>query len=250
MAFHFDGTNDYLSVSSSIGTNSFPFSIAVWFRMTVNNSFGTLGIYNRDTADGRGIFCLSVVEQLGPPVPDTPTFYGHLHAGGFSFGSVRTKIAITGDLAFTTSKWYLLVGVSNSISLRSIYLVESRNPAGYVSGTIGGSMPTNLNSGGGGFTEIGRRQTASGYFDGEIGWATTYNGALNLLDVQNLALGTLPLRIRMPWLVECFPLEGQGDAKAKGVIGLNSMTKNGGADVGVLPAPIHSQGLFVGAGYP
>lgn len=201
MSRDFNGTSSGLARTSNVIT-AFPFSIAMWF--------------NPDTLSGSDKWLFSAHDHPGTSLAVgcalksseswKPTLY--LFDGGY-----KEAFATAGP---STGAWQHAGFVATSSTSYSAYY----NGGSKATATTAVSMTlSNMNR-----TALGKQSfAAGGYFDGKMAHVAVWNAALADAEIEVLAAGLLPTRVRPASLVAYWSLSGKDDPEID-IVGRNDLT--------------------------
>lgn len=202
MSREFNGTDALLSRSNGV-TAAFPFSIAIWYRPT------TLSGSDKDlfsTDDGPST-PIAVRLSLRSASSWKPTLY--MYDGSY-------KEVNAGGAGSTTNAWQHAAAVVTSASSYSVFY----NGANKATGTTAVTMtPANLDR-----IALGRTSfAASDYFTGQLAHCAVWAAALTDAEVEVLAAGLLPTKVRSASLTAYWSLSGK-DSPEIDIVGRNDLT--------------------------
>ncbi len=182
---------DGLEVTTNFGITDFPLGISFWFWLDASAS--TLTTVN--------LFDVSANDQrFGAEISATGTVTAY---------QVNSSTAAAGPTAAVSDlSWNHVVLEFNSSTFRSVRL----NGGSAVSDTTSLAFPTGLDT----FSIFGRRDSSTDAdddsIDGRIAEVAIWNANMAFFEIEALARGTSPLRIRRSALQGYWPLFGAGAA--------------------------------------
>jgi len=170
MAYDFNGTNQYLNISSAPVT-AFSYTIACWARKDLNTGGILVNLGNSTNANACAII------STGP---------GELVAASTINTAGSNNTAVSGSAI--TGVWFHAAGVFNS----SVVTLAFANGVSAGTGT-NDITPTGLNC-----LSIGARVRSSvdGYFDGQIAEVGIWNVVLTAAEIASLAKGVTCDKVR------------------------------------------------------
>lgn len=175
MAYSFNGSTQYFSVSTGVLFADFPITMACWF--ITSNTTANQGLLNicDNTTGGQGIRLNAQGAVAGDPI--------RILSVGTATGSADTTAG------YSANVWNHACGVFTSSTSRTVYL-------------NGGNSATNTTSSSGTgedrlFVGVVRAASAfTNYFTGSIAEIGIWNAALTAEEVSSLAKGISPSLIR------------------------------------------------------
>lgn len=177
MAYRFNGSNQYLRRADLCGITGPPFSLAVWFRHTIDASEYLFG-FQRDAVSSERAMV------YGNPGNYLRFYYRDVYAQA--------------SAAYPQDTWNHALGVAVSDSERHVYL-NGRNKG---SNTTSSSAPQWQ------YMETSIARNGNYYYMGEAAWAALWDVALDDADAAALGAGWHPTLIRPQNLVAFWPLGG------------------------------------------
>lgn len=202
MSREFNGTSAVLTRSAGIIT-AFPFSLSVWYRPTSLTGSNQVLLSGHDNPSASIQYSM----ELDSFQSWKPTLY--LYDGTY-------RQATAGGSGSSTDIWQHAAVVATSASNYSVFY----NGANKGTGTTPVSMTlSNLNR-----ISVGRwSPSATGFFAGQLAYAAIWAAALADAEVEVLAAGLLPTRVRPASLTAYWSLSGK-DSPEIDIVGRNDLT--------------------------
>jgi len=175
MAYLFNGTNQYLSVTTGDLFANLPITMACWFKTSsVTTNEGLLNICDNATG-GQGIRLLAAGAVAGDPIRI------------LSVGTVATSVDTTAG--YSANTWTHACGVFASNTSRTVYINGGNSNSNAVNSSATGENRL--------FVGVTRAASAfTNYLDGDIAEVGIWNAALTSSEVLSLARGFSPSLIR------------------------------------------------------
>lgn len=202
MSRDFNGTDALLSRSNGV-TAAFPFSIAIWYRPTALSG------------DSKVLFSTHDDPSVGSAALLSLDKFSNWNPAIFLFdGSYKSAVA-TGA-GSTTNTWQHAAAVVTSATSYSAY----RNGGNKATTTTSVSItPSNFDR-----IAIGRQSfAAADYFTGQLAHCAVWAAALTDAEVEVLAAGLLPTKVRSASLIAYWSLSGK-DSPEIDIVGHNDLT--------------------------
>jgi hypothetical protein len=187
MARLFNGSTDNLTANND-ATSTYPITMAAWFRPDVINNDGALVSIGNNSSNNNHFSLEARGGTPGDPVRARTSASSHRYA-----------VTTTG---FSANTWHHACGVWTSSSSVDAYI-----DGGSKGSVDPGITPVSVNE-----TTIGQiaNSSNSNRFDGRVAEVGIWNVALSLEEINALARGVSPLKIRRQNLVAYYPLYGNG----------------------------------------